>query len=213
MSSIFRSVANYLGFYTSGAPAPVTTTADDGTLTTVMVAGPTEYVTPNVVMPRTFIGVITLGDDKSLPKEFTNFDLAGIDFNPPLTSFTISKVVRVTIRAPPCPLDINWYAGIWAPLESTGSYDRVARRAPNTAWVWRSNVTTQPIIEHVVPWPLGFPVMDSLHATLPGLHRPALQIGFENKPTGTATAATKGGFKFTIIVDAEVAGYGMLGTL
>jgi hypothetical protein len=179
-----------------------------------MVAGPTHYVTPNVVLPRTFIGVIHLGTDTTAPASFSDFPLADIKFNPPLSSFTISKVIRVTIRAPPSPVDVNWYAGIWAPLPAdVRSFDAVARRAPNVAWVWRSNVTTQPIIEHVVPWPVGFPVMDSLHAILPGLHRPSLQIGFENQPTGTATPFAKGVIKFMVIVEAEVAGYGMLGTL
>lgn len=222
MSNIFRSIASYLGFYTSGAPAPVTTTADDGTLTTTLVASPTNFISPNVAFPVCFIGTVTLGSAAttspaaaaSLPASFTDVPLAGIDYNPPIASFTVSKIISVTIRAPPSPVDVNWYAGIWAPLAPRGrTYDSIRRRAPNVAWIWRSNVTVQPIVEHVVPWPVGKPVMDSLHAVLPGIHAPSLQFGFENQPHGTSVAAPAGAYTFTVLVEAEVAGYGMLGTI
>jgi len=224
MSGLFNTVMSYLGFYTSGSPAPVTATTSDGSVTITVPAGPTPYISPNVSYATTVIGLVTLGRaagtvggatvTAALPASFTDIPLHTIDFNPPISSFSVSKITRVTIRAPPAPVDVNWYAGIWAPLASTGrTFDAVRRRAPNVAWVWRSNVTVQQAIEHEVPWPLGKPVMDSLHATLPGLHAPSLQIGFENQPFGTATAASAGAFVFTVIVDLEVAGTGMIGTI
>jgi hypothetical protein len=55
--------------------------------------------------------------------------------------------------------------------------------------------------------------MDSVHAVMPGLHAPALQIGFHNHPHATATGYPAQALTVYVILDLEVAGYGMLGTL
>jgi len=184
------------------------------------------YVTPNVTMHRTFIARLPLGRNSRGAtantaaisarhvSNFSSHSLAALDFNPPLSSFTMSKIVSVRLRLTPAPFDVDWYAGIWCDLPAGNrNHDAVARRAPNVTWVWRSNVTVMQEIEHVVPWPHGYPVADSVHATMPGLHAPYLQIGFHNNPFGSATALPEGEISAYVILEAEVAGYGMLGTL
>lgn len=213
-----RSIGNFFSFLTSAPPAPVTTTDDKGVTTTTMVAAPTAFVSPDVVEEYYLVGQIVLGTAAAVPAAFNDFPLAGISFNPPLSAFSVSKIRGVVLRAPPLPHDCNWYAGIWCALPqatAAGARDHtaVSMRAPNAVWYWRSNVTVPQPAEVSVPWPSGRPVSDSLHATLPGLHAPSLQIGLCNRPSGSASALPVGQYTFDVIVHIEAAGRGMFGTI
>jgi len=216
--SVFRSIGSYFGFLTSAPPAPVDTVGQDGVVTTTMVAAPTTFVTPDVVEEYYIAGQITLGAANAVPGAFSNFPLRDIVFNPPLSAFTVSKIKSVSIRAPPLPHDCNWFAGIWCTLPAMNgtvarTHTAVSLRAPNAMWVWRSNVTVPQVAEVSVPWPSGRPVSDSLHASLPGLHAPCLQIGLQNQPAGTASGLPAGRYVFDVIVHIEAAGRGMFGSL
>jgi len=221
MSSTLRTIGSYFGFLTSAAPQPVTTTDGDGNVTTTLVAPPTSYVTPDVVETYTLIATVTLGGAASssgtggsVPAAFSDFPLALLDFNPPLSAFSVSKIKSVSIRVPPLPRDVDWYAAIWATLPTQNrTFDHIRRRAPNVFWVWRSNVTVPQPIEHTVPWPSGRPIGDSLHANLAGLHPPSLQIGCNNAVPGASTPLTAGIITMDVIIEVEVAGRGLFGNL
>jgi len=214
MAGIMRSIGSYFGFLTSAPPAPVPSTDTDGVVTVSMVSAPTSYVSPDVVEAYVLSGQVKLGSRNAAPAACTDFPLAGIEFNPPISSFTVSKIKSITLRAPPLPHDCNWFAGIWCTLATTGrTHTAVSLRQPSVAWVWRSNVTVPQPMEISVPWPSGRPVADSLHANLPGLHAPSLQIGLQNQPAGTASGLPAGEYVFDVLVEVEVAGRGMFGTL
>jgi len=228
MSSIItqavRTITDYLGFYTSGSPVVTTTVDSNGDPQTLVSAAPVMYITPNVTTEFTVIADLTLGTSPSTgvtaaaPHSFNSFVLSSLQYNPPINSFTVSKIKQVVVRASPSPHDVDWYAGIWAHQDrtrgtTTRGHEAVSRRAPNVMWSWRSNLTVQVNTDHVVPWPQGKPICDSLHAVLPGLHPPALQIGFNNRPHATATGYPAQAITISVIVTLEVAGYGMLGSL
>jgi len=215
-----QAITSYLGFLTSGSPVSITTTNEDGSTATQLISPPTSYLNPNVEEEYDVIGIVTLGRAAagsvaaSLPSSFSQFLLSSIDFNPPLSSFSTSKVISLTIQTSPVPHDVNWYVGIWAQIDATGrTFDAVRRRAPRTAFIWRSNLTVQQAVEHSIPWPVGLPISDSLHAALPGLHAPALHVGFQNQPTGTATPLPAGAYEFVVVVRVRVAGRGLFGTI
>jgi hypothetical protein len=218
--SIMNTIASYLGFLTSGSPVSVTTTNEDGSSATQIVSPPSAYLSPNVEEEYDLIGTIVLGraaagtTAATLPSSFSQFTLSSIDFNPPLSAFSTSKIVSVVIQTSPVPHDVNWFVGIWAVVDVGGrTFDAVRRRAPRTAFIWRSNLTVQQAVEHAIPWPTGRPIGDSLHAVLPGLHQPALHVGFQNQPAGTATPLPAGGYEFLVVVRARVAGRGLFGTI
>lgn len=218
MNSLFASIGSYFGFLTSGAPVATPTTQEDGSVVTQMVVSPTQYVTPDVREEYVLTGSVTLAVSAADSDQFFDFPLANIVFNPPLTAFTVSKIQSVVVRCPTIPHDANWYVGIWATLPAlvngvARQSRSVAHRAPNKMFVWRSNITVVQTVEHEIPWPVGFAISDSLHATLPGIHPASLQFGLNNQPSGTATGIPAGNYVFDVLVKVHVAGRGLFGTI
>jgi hypothetical protein len=226
--SILRTIANYFGFYTTDSSVVVSSDSD-GVLTSTVVDTPTSFVYPSQIEEYELIGIIVMGSAPvpaaagvaavagSPPDSFMDFPLASIDFNPPLQSFSVSRIKSIVLRTPAIPHDVNWYAGIWATATpaavAMNTFNNIRRRSPVAAWQWRSTITVPQPSEVAIPWPSRLPIADSLHATLPGLHAPSLQIGCWNGPSGTASALPAGQYTFEVVVKVEVAGRGLFGHL
>jgi hypothetical protein len=226
--SMFKTIANYFGFYTTDSTV-TSVPNSDGVLVSTVVDTPTSFVYPSQIEEYELIGIIVMGTAPvaaaagvaavagSAPDSFMDFPLAAIDFNPPLQSFSVSRIRSVVLRTPAIPHDVNWYAGIWATtppaVAAVNTFNVVRRRSPCAAWQWRSTITVPQPSEVAIPWPSRAPIADSLHAVLPGLHAPSLQIGCWNGPAGTASALPAGQYTFEVVVKVEVAGRGLFGHL
>lgn len=212
-------MSSFFSFFTRAPAAAQPAEAGEGEHVVVLQPAADPYLNPSIVETYTLIGTVTVGAASTAPAAFNDFPLADIDMNPGLLNFSVSTILSVSLRISPRPHDVDWYAGIWAttPARVSSSVARdashIRRRAPNAFFSWRSNITVPQPTEVAVPWPTGRPISQSLHAVMPGLHAPSLQIGLVNRPTGTASALPDGAYSFDVIIVVEVAGRGLFGHL